>query len=472
MPAREQPFELAGRNVVVMGLGTHDGGVGVARFLVSRGASVTVTDLRTADQLAPTLGQLAGLPLRFVLGRHVEEDFQRADVVVRNPAVPRESRYLRIARAAGATIEMEMSLFFRFCRVPLVGITGTKGKTSTSLLCHAMLKAHWPDAVVAGNMGRSALDQLESIGNETPVVLELSSWQLEGLAEHHMSPDVAVVTNLSPDHLNRYPSMDAYAEAKRAIVTGQGPTDIAILNRADPTVWGFRMATRARVLPFGPAEPSDDGAWLSPTELVWRVGPVEWRVSRDRLRVAGEHNALNALAAGAAALARGAPPEAIQAGLSGYGGTPDRFELVAVLGGVRFVNDTTATAPAAAIAALRAADGPVRLIAGGSEKLTDFGPFAREVAARAASVILLDGDATPRLRGALLEAGVAPERLAGPYGSMPDAVRTAAALAEAGDVVLLSPACASFGMFSDEFDRGRAFRAAVHGLDRSPGPGQ
>lgn len=462
--AREARLELSGRNVVVMGLGAHEGGQGVAEFLATHGARVTVTDLRSAEVLAPALDRLAGLPIRYVLGEHREEDFRRAEIVIRNPAVPRDSRYLAVARAAGASIEMEMTLFFRLCPAPIVGITGTKGKTSTSLLCHAMLRHHWPDAVAAGNMGRSAVRQLDALDGDTPVVVELSSWQLEGLGEHRLSPQVAVVTNLSPDHLNRYPTMESYTEAKRAIVSSQRATDTAILNSDDPLVWSFRDATNARVLPFGGSEPAGDGAWLAAGDLVWRVGSTTWRVERDRLGLPGEHNAMNALAAGSAALSVGAPFEAVESALRAFTGARDRFEFVAEVNGVRYVNDTTATAPAAAVAALRAADAPVRLIAGGSEKRTDFADFAREAALRATSIVLLDGDATPRLRSALLQAGLPASALHGPVDSMAAAVRLAAHLAQPGDLVLLSPACASFGMFRNEFHRGEEFRAAVSHL--------
>lgn len=473
-PSPPTAFSLHGRKVLVMGLGEHEGGLGVTRFLVERGAEVTVTDLRTAEQLAPTLARLGDLPVRYVLGEHHADDFRRTEVIVRNPAVPRESPYLALGRAAGAAVEMEMTLFFRLCPAPIVGVTGTKGKTSTSLLCHAMLAAHWPGAVVAGNMGRSALEQLDELRDGTPVVVELSSWQLEGLAEQGLSPAIAIVTNLSPDHLNRYTSMASYAEAKRAIVTGQQPDDVAILNRADPLVWAFRTATRARLFPFAPEEPAapsaNDGAWLEPADLVWRVSGREWRAGRDLLRLPGTHNAMNALAAGAAALLRGAPFEAVVQGLKSFQGPSDRYETVAEIDGVTYVNDTTATAPAAAIAALHATKGPVHLIAGGSEKLTDFSDFAREVAERATSVVLLDGDATPRLRAALIGVGLPAERLLGPFGSMEAAVRAAAERATRGDVVLLSPACASFGMFRDEFHRGAAFRAAVLSRLDAPGP--
>lgn len=461
---RSERGRFAGRRALVMGLGVHGGGLGVARFLAREGAMVTVTDLRPAEQLAEPLRRLADLPIIYVLGEHRPADFTAADLVVRNPAVPRESPLLAAARAAGVAVEMEMSLFFRLCPAPILGLTGTKGKTTTTSLCAAILAAWRPDAVVAGNMGVSALEQLPDIGPATPVAIELSSWQLEGLAEYGLSPHVAVVTNLSPDHLNRYATMDDYAEAKRGIVRAQGGDDYAILNVDDPLVWGFREATSARILPFGRADRGGDGAWLAEGQLRWRFAGVEYAVPRAALRLPGEHNALNALAAGLAALALGAPFAAVEAGLVRFTGVKDRLESLGEIAGIEYINDTTATAPAAAAAAVTAMERPTILIAGGSEKHTDFADFAAAVAPRVKAVVTLRGDATPRLTASLCAAGLDPARVHGPEGSMEAGVARATGLAVAGDVVLLSPACASFGMFRNEFHRGDTFRAAVAAL--------
>ncbi|HEX5164493.1 MAG TPA: Mur ligase family protein, partial [Thermomicrobiales bacterium] len=206
--------DLRGQRVLLMGLGNRQGGLGVARYLVDAGADVRVTDLREGDALSATLDDLAGLPIAYTLGRHEEDDFRWAEVVVRNPAVPRESKWLALARSLGKPIEMEMTLFFRACPAPILGVTGTKGKTTTTTLLAAMLRERWPDAVLAGNMAVSALGQLPSIRPDTPVALELSSFQLEALDEQCLSPHVAVITNISPDHLDRYESFDDYAWVK------------------------------------------------------------------------------------------------------------------------------------------------------------------------------------------------------------------------------------------------------------------
>lgn len=467
-------LELKGKRVVVMGLGINAGGLGVTRFLVEQGADVLVTDLRSATVLRPTLDQLEGLPVRYVLGEHRDADFRSAEIVVRNPGVPRESRFLQIAREAGAAVEMEMTLFFRLCPGPILGITGTRGKTTTTLLTGALLRSQYPDTVVAGNLRVSALEQLPHITTSTPVVLELSSWQLEGLGEAGLSPSYSCVTNLSPDHLDRYPSMEAYAAAKREIVRHQGPEGLAVLNGSDPLVRRFALSTSAQVLWFWDGEPADD---VQPSEqLVVVAGDDDVRVrfpgeratwrriaAQADLQLPGRHNMLNVAAASALALAFGVRLDAIRATLPSFEGVADRLEPVRDLHGVRYVNDTTATTPTATAAALRAAARPVVLIAGGADKKLPFDDIGSVVAQHAKAVVWLAGSGTPRFQAALDKVDAVLDQC-GPFHTLAEAVQEAQRLAQPGDWVLLSPGCASFGMFINEFDRGEQFRRVVQSL--------
>ncbi|WP_038040304.1 UDP-N-acetylmuramoyl-L-alanine--D-glutamate ligase [Thermorudis peleae] len=458
-------LDLRGKRVLVMGLGTRSGGLGVTRWLVAQGAIVTVTDLRPAEALRESLAALEGLPITFVLGQHREQDFTQADIVVRNPAVPRESPWLALARAAGARIEMEMTLFFRACPAPIIGVTGTKGKTTTATLCAAMLRAWRPDTVLAGNLGRSALEMLPAIQPDTPVVLELSSWQLEGLGEHGMSPHIAILTSISEDHLDRYPSMAEYIEAKRHIARFQKPDDWFIVNADNPIAWSCRHTGRGQLVPFGRDQGWPTAAVLIGEELYWRRDSVGQRIChRSEIPLAGEHIAWNVLAAAAAALLRGAPIEAVREGLRQVQPIPHRLEPIAELNGVLFVNDSAATAPAAVLAALQAyRERGIVLIAGGAAKGVDLTPLAEQLAAAShvRAVVLLAGSATPAFAEALRAAG-AP--VLGVTYSMEEAVHTAVAHAQPGDVVLLSPGCASFGLFRDEFHRGESFRQVVQQL--------
>lgn len=455
---------IRGTRYTVMGLGVLGGGVGVARYLARHGGIVTVTDMRPAEQLQTSLDLLSDLPITFHLGGHDDADFtrQNADVVIRNPGVRRNSPYLALARESGARIEMEMSLFFRACRAPILGITGTKGKTSVSTLCGEIMRAWNPDAVLAGNMGISALAMVDDILPEQPVVIELSSWQLEAMDEHGLGPHVAVLTNISPDHLDAYDSFDDYADTKRTIGTHVPDGGVVVYNNDDAEARKIVDVTSARLMPFGLQDPGTDGAWLSGDELVVRWDGEEARIARPtQLQLSGEHGTSNALGAFAAAWAYGAPLAAIEHGMRTFAGVPNRMEEVANVDGVLFVNDTSATAPAAAVGALRLLDQrarEVRLIAGGADKRTDLTPFADEIARCRPQVFLLGGTATPNLQALLDERGVP---YAGPFESMPDVFAAAVCDVQPGDIVTLTPGCASFGIFRNEFDRGEQFKAAV-----------
>ncbi len=455
---------LRGKRVTLVGLGSRQGGLGIARYLVAQGARVTVTDLRSEDALAETISALEGLPIRYVLGRHEERDFTPAgaDLVVRNPAVPRRAPLLQLARERGVPIEMEMSLFFRACPAPIVGVTGTKGKTTVSTLAGSLLREAIPATRVGGNMGVSALGQLDDLSPQAPIVLELSSWQLEALIEHQLAPRVAVITLIAEDHLNTYDGFEDYAATKRGITLYQQSRDYLVVNRDDPESWRAAGETAASVVPFGLSDPGDDGAWQSSDELVWR-----WRGSESRWpapqspALRGSHGRRNALAALAAAMLAGSNPEAIQRGLDGFAGVRDRMEVVATIAGVTYINDTTATAPVAAAAALSALgdkSGQIHLLAGGADKQLDPTPLAVAAAQSRAAVYLFTGTATPALHAALTSQSVDPR---GFFDSMSEVVTAAFAAATPGDTVLLSPGCASFGLFRDEFDRGEQFRKAV-----------
>ncbi len=428
-------LDLHNQRITVMGLGVHGGGLGVTRFLLEQGARVTVTDLRSAELLQASLAALADTEVRFVLGEHRDEDFVNADIVVRNPGVPRESRYLALARAAGARIEMEMTLFFRLCPAPIIGITGTKGKTTTTLLTAAMLREEWPATVVAGNLRISALEQLPAIAPQTPVVLELSSWQLEGLGAAGLSPQFACITNLSPDHLDRYSSLEDYGAAKQEIFRHQRPGDLLVLPADDPIVSQWAALAPGRVSFFG----AEDG---------WPLGPLR-----------GEHNARNIAAAAALARAYGASETAIHAAIATFPGVEHRMELVRERDGVRFINDTAATTPTAAAASLRAIPGPLILIAGGADKKLAWEPLVSAInaAANLRAVVLLNGTGSAALAHEL-------GRPLPLHDSFEQAIRAAYALAQPGDTILLSPGAASFGMFRNEFHRGEEFRRIVGAL--------
>lgn len=462
-------MELKNKHVVVMGLGLHGGGLGVTRWLLRQGARVTVTDLKKPSELQPTLAQLEGADVEWVLGEHRQADFTDADLIVRNPGVPRESPYLKLAREHGIPVRMELGLFFE--QLPggvnqVVGITGTKGKTTTTVMVGEILKRVNPATVVAGNLRVSALELLERIDAATPVVLEMSSFQLEEFEELKISPHIATLTNIFPDHLNRYRDLDEYAWAKAQIFLHQTPRDHLILNFDNGISTRLRPKAIGQVTWFSRTRPLKEGALVERGTLVWKAQGGRAQVLAASELLAGEHNLENALAALATTAVWGAPIETIAAALREFRGVPHRLEVVRELNGVRYINDTTATAPHATIAALKTivpTANTIYLIAGGSDKGLPYQELAREIGATPTQLILVQGSATEQLERALHEAGLG-ERIQARAASLEEAVEFGHAHARAGDVVLLSPGAASFGMFANEFARGDAFRARVEEL--------
>ena len=453
---------LRGRRVTVMGLGLHGGGIATARFLAGCGARVTVTDLRPRELLQPSLDRLAGLDLSYELGGHPPELFSDTNLVVKNPAVPEGSPLLRLARERGVPVESDVSLFLALCGGPLLAVTGSKGKSTTASALHAALLDRWPGARLGGNITVSPLTFLDDLRAGNPVVLELSSWQLADLRGREVfRPRVSVLTNLLPDHQDRYGGMEGYIADKQVIFANQAEGDCALFNRDDPRQAGFGRQTRARALWFAarPLEAGLEGAWLEGGEGRLRLDGREEALLGEAL-LPGEHNRLNLLAAGLAAVLFGVEPERARAALAAFGGLPHRLELVRQKEGVRLYNDSAATMPHATAAALRSLPAPVVLITGGTDKALDFEPLAGPLRLPRA-IWLLAGSATQKLR-ALLEREGIPYR--GPFESLEEIVRGAFAESRPGTSILFSPASASFEKFRNEFDRGDRFRELARAL--------
>jgi len=453
------PNAFGGRAVTVMGLGLFGGGVGAARYLARRGGRVTVTDLKDADALAPSLAALEGLPITFHLGGHVAADFTGADIVVVSPAVPKESEYLKMAEKAGAWITSEMNLFLERCPAPVVGVTGSSGKSTTTALLGEML-SRAGRVRVGGNIGRSLLDDLDAIRPGETVVLEVSSFQLQDAARLAWSPHVAVVTNLSPNHLDRHGTMEAYIEAKQTILRFQAADDVAVLNADDEEVRTWGAKARGRVVWYSSREALPEGVFADGPEAVFRLGEREERVNvAARMRLRGEHNLWNVIAAAAAARVLGVAPEAIAEAVAAFEPLPHRLQPVGMGEGVLFVDDSKATTPEAAALALAAFTEPVVLIAGGYDKHADPRVLVEAIRRRAKAVVLI-GATAAALERRIGGGGPVLERA----DSLPAAVTRAAALAEAGDVVLLAPGHASYDMFDNYERRGEEFRESALAL--------
>ncbi len=456
--------DFSDRRVTVMGLGLSGGGLGSARFFCRAGARVTVTDLRGEKELAESITALAGCPVSLRLGGHRVEDFTGADLVIASPAVPPDAHYLKVAADSGVRIESALTLFFRWCPARIAGVTGTLGKTTITSLMGCILSGSGTRSWVGGNIGRNPLDFIGEIGSDDLVVLEISSFQLEYLGPAGLSPHVAVVTGISPDHMDRYSSMEEYAEAKRHILRHQRAGDIAFLNAGYPDVLGWARDSAGEVYRYG-TDGEDLDVCVRDGEVLFRGEPI---ASVSDLKIGGRHNVENAAAAAAVCSRLGTGRETIDRGLSSFGGVAHRFEYVARIGEVTFYDDSAATTPPSVIAALGAAERPIGLILGGYDKGLDVSSLIPACVENVERVVLI-GDSTAALSRMFGErAGGYRETHVTTAESMEEAVRTAAGALSRGSV-LLSPGYASFDMFRNYRERGGRFKEAVHSLASSNG---
>lgn len=449
--------DYTGRKVTIMGLGLNGGGLASTLYFARRGARVTVTDLRTEEVLAPTLEALSGVGVRYVLGRHDEDDFRDADIVVKNPAVRAANPYLALARR----VETDLSIFLSSLSNPVYAVTGSKGKSTTATALHHILRTVDPRARLGGNIAVSPLTFLDELEPGAPVVLELSSWQLGDLRGRGLlRPRVSTVTNLLWDHMNAYPDQEAYAADKAVVFEGQGPGDFTLLPEG---AWGdwFARRTASRVLRIQKGALGQGlGFSVDEGRGRWNQGSPAWELLPPTLAVPGAPFRHNCLGAAALAVLAGVDPSVVPGALASFPGVEHRLERFAVKAGVAYYNDTTATIPEAAVASIRAFDVPVHWIGGGTDKNLDLSAY-EGLESPPASVILLKGSATDRLVPLLISKGWT---WFGPYDDLGAAVTLAAQRARPGDVVLLSPGAASFELFKNEFYRGQAFRDLVTAL--------
>jgi len=458
------PSFFQGKKVTVLGLGLHGGGVGIVKFLVKNGAKVVITDLKTKEELKSSLEKLQDLKgVEFVLGTHRTEDFSNADLVIKNPSVRWDSPHVKIALEKKIPVEMDSSLFFQMCPNPIIGVTGTKGKTTTSTLIAEILKSAGREVLKAGIGQVSVLDKLELLQKETVVVFELSSWRLSALGRAKVSPSIAVVTNLLPDHLNYYKSMAEYSADKKNIFLFQKPQDWLIINQDNPETEKMAEEAQGQVLKFSTV-PLQNGptVFIDQEALFWNNGiDTKKIIEVKELKIRGRHNLSNVMAAAGACLAHGLKAEEVRKGLLEFKGVPHRLEFVRELEGVKYYNDTTATIPEAAIQALGSFTEPIVLIAGGNDKGLQYAEFAKAITDRPKSVIFIKGTGTDKILAEIRKLPGQAEKEYPTVTYMHEAVALAKDLAEAGDVVLLSSGTASFGVFQNEFDRGDKFKKIV-----------
>lgn len=452
-------MDVHGRRVAVVGVGVSN--TPLIRYLVQKGARVTACDKQDAAQLGERYAQLRALGVDFALGAGYLDPLETAELIFLTPGMKKDLPAVAAARARGAVISGEIPLLLRLCRAPVIGITGSAGKTTTTALVGRILAAAGRQVYVGGNIGQPLIEQVESIPADAVVVLELSSFQLELVDK---SPHIGALLNLSPNHLDIHGTYAAYTQAKARLLAFQGPGDWAVLNADRPDVAALARTARGQVALFSlSGEPGDGatGAWLRGDEIVFRYHGQDFPITRrDAVRLPGRHNLENVLAAVTIASLAGASAAAARQVAAEFSGVEHRLETVAERGGVRWINDSIATAPDRTAAALRTVSGPVLLIAGGYDKHLPFAELAPLIVERVKTLVLL-GDTRAKIREAVAAAaaGAGPEIVE--VDDLAQAVSACRERARPGDAVLLSPACASYGLYQNFEERGRHFKQLV-----------
>jgi UDP-N-acetylmuramoylalanine--D-glutamate ligase len=451
-------MELRNKKILVVGLART--GVSVARFLAERGADVTVTDMKDEVSLEPMLERLAGVEVRYELGRHSDDTFLAADMIVVSPGVPMDIPPLVLARSRGRLIISEIELASSFIYAPIIAITGTNGKTTTTTLVGEILKECGFRAFVGGNIGKPLIDLVTSGEAVDFVVAEISSFQLEAILAFR--PRVAVLLNITEDHLDRYATFQEYIAAKERIFENQTGEDFVVLNMDDPLIAACADRVKARVVPMSQRRRLEQGIYYQDGRITFAWDGRKEAFFTDSFKLKGVHNIENIMAALASALLVGCVSDPARSAVERFSGLHHRMELVKVVNDVAWYNDSKGTNVGSVVKSLESFAGNVTLIAGGKDKGGDYGPLAELVKERVRHLILL-GEARQRIYdslGALTDSHM--------VNTLEEAVSLAGSLTEPGGVVLFSPACSSFDMFKNYEERGELFASLVRGLPGAP----
>lgn len=477
-------LNLKNKNVLVVGLARS--GVSAVRLLLREGAKVTVTDTAGKDRLADAISRLKGLNISYELGSHNLETFLKSGLIIISPGVPYKSEYLLRAKEKGTPVisEIELAynllkksffspalprsttieLVYNLLKAPIIGITGTNGKSTTATLTGELIKAYKRNVFIGGNLGTALSDAVLAGEKWDAVVAEISSFQLETIKDFR--PKIAVLLNITPDHLDRYDSMDEYVWAKARIFENQGKGDFAILNADDAYTSGIIKNIKSDIVLFSRLKSVERGVYIKGGDIVSNIsGKDAIVIKTDELGIKGVHNIENAMASIAAAQLSGCPVEFMRQALKRFAGLEHRLELVKIIDGVKYINDSKGTNVGAVLKSLEGFSEPVILIAGGLDKGGDFTPLRGLVKEKVKTLILI-GKAKDKIADSL---GDITDTLFAV--SLEDAVNIASHKADKGDAVLLSPACASFDMFKNFEDRGRVFKEAVNRLTGSKAQG-
>lgn len=461
-------MEFEGLKATVIGLARE--GTALARFLAKRGAEVTVSDIKGEDELRERMASLANFPIRFVLGGHPLSLLDETEVLFVSPGVPLEIPIIQEARKRGIPISGEARLFCELCPAPIIGITGSSGKTTTTAVTGEMLKEANIPTWVGGNIGRPLIEHLEEIQPHDRVVMELSSFQLKLFGPDFgfdpISPPVAAVLNITPNHLDRHPSMEDYIEAKKNIFLHQKEEGVAVFGYDNAITRSIASEARGKVWFFSLGE-LPEGAFLRGERLFLKVNEAELEICHTgEIKMLGRHNVANLLAASLLAFIGGADIEAIRSVATTFRGVEHRLEFVREVRGVRYYNDSIATSPERVVAALNSFEGPIILLAGGKDKNLPWDEMA-ELTVKKVRHVVIFGESAPKIERAIREARL---RLGaeGPgisvCSTLEEAVEEASRVAKPGEIVLLSPGGTSFDAFRDYAHRGERFKELVSRL--------
>ena len=450
-------MQIRGKRVLVIGAAVT--GVPVVKLLSSLGAEIILNDFKKADEIVEVISEIEQLPIRLVLGGHPTKLADDCDCVIVSPGVPLDIPLVQRAKALGKEVISEIELAFRLTTTPIVAITGTNGKTTTTALLGEIMKESGRRTFVTGNIGNAMILEVENAGPEDIFVLEVSSFQLESVSA--FKPRVSAILNITPDHLDRHKTMNKYIDAKCNVFINQGNMDYTILNRDDPETFKLADKPKSKVLLFSRKKEVEQGAFLENNQIIVRVGNnKETIIHKDRIYIPGSHNLENAMAAALMAYCMGVPSSVIADTLESFKGVEHRIEFVEEIEGVIYYNDSKGTNTDASIKAIQAMKRPTLIIAGGYDKGSEYDDFIGAFGSVIKHMVLIGNTADKLEKTAHRHGFLNTHKVK----DLKEAVEKCHSLSKPGDCVLLSPACASWGMFNNYEERGRLFKEYVREL--------
>jgi UDP-N-acetylmuramoylalanine--D-glutamate ligase len=476
-------MDLKNKKITVMGLGIHGGGEGLARYLSEKGANITVTDLKNEKQLKQTLKNLQDLKnIKYRLGEHKWEDFKNADMVFLNPAVPKNSLWVKRMMKEKVNMTSEMNLFLSECKGKIIGVTGTNGKSTTVNLIFNILKNKFQPVssmgnyidikndnrkiFFGGNIGGSLLKYLDSITENDLTLLELSSFQLYDAGTIKKSPHISIILNITPDHLDQHTDFKEYVESKKNIIKYQTRSDFAILNYDSNLVKKIASGIESKILYFSPNHKLQAGSYIEDKNIIINFrGKKTMIMPVSDINIPGEHNIYNILAAVLVGNLYGIKPEFIKSAISNFSSLSHRIEFIREIKGVKYYNDSKSTTPESTIAAINCFDKPIILIAGGKEKGFDYSEFAKMITQKIKYVLLI-GENANKIEKNISKLSDSNSKLQKTINVkiLKNAVRESNKLSKKGDIILFSPGTSSFDQFASYEDRGDKFKKMVEEL--------